>query len=160
MGSKCGPSIANLFVYILEYKFLTIHRPIYYRRFIDDIFMIVLKNFDINVLINSFGNLKLNAQTGSVVNFLDLWISICSNTQTLKFKMYIKPTNTFCYLPTSSNHSSFIFTNIPKSIILRPRRICNSLSDFLYYARLILAQLVLRGYKFETLRKIIHMISN
>jgi hypothetical protein len=160
MGSKCGPSIANLFVYILEIKFLNIHRPIYYRRFIDDIFIIINQNFDINILINSFGSLKLNVQTDKTINFLDLLISICSVTQSLKFKMFLKPTNTFCYLPTSSNHPSSIFSNIPKSILLRPRKICNSLSDFLYYARLILFQLVSRGYDFSTIRKVINMVSN
>ena len=160
MGSKCGPSIANVFVLIYETIFLTIHRPIYYKRFIDDIFIIVDENFDIYILISSFGSLKLNVVTDFSVNFLDLWISICKITRSLKFKMYIKPTNTFCYVPTSSNHPSSIFLAIPKSVLLRPRRICSYFSDFLYYARLILFQLISRGYDFETIRKVINMISN
>ena len=40
MGSACGPSIANIFVYIYEKKWLYIHKPIIYYRFIDDIFMV------------------------------------------------------------------------------------------------------------------------
>jgi len=151
MGSKCGPSIANIFVYILELKFLTIHRPFYYKRFIDDIFIIVDENFDIHILINSFGDLRLNVLTGITVIFLDLSISICTITQELKFKMYIKLTNTHCYLPTPSNHPPFIFNNIPKSILLRPRRICSSYSDFFYFARLILFQLVSIFIKIDAL---------
>ena len=104
--------------------------------FIDDIFIIVDENFDIYILISSFGSLKLNVVTDFLVNFLDLWIFICKITRSLKFKMYIKPTNTFCYVPTSSNHPSSIFLAIPKSVLLRPRRICSYFSDFLYYARL------------------------
>lgn len=66
MGSKCGPSIANIFVYIFEKKFLHIHRPyiLCYKRFIDDIFLIFKKGFNIDLLLKSFGNLKLNIVIG------------------------------------------------------------------------------------------------
>jgi len=119
MGSKCGPSIANIVVYIFEKKFLHIHRYsiIFYRRFIDDIFLIIKSEFDFELLLSSFGNLKLNIVKDTTVNFLDLVIYICKISRKLKFKLYIKPTNTFCYLPCHSNHPSFIFENIPKGIL-------------------------------------------
>lgn len=41
MGTCCGPTVANLYLYI--------HKPIIYKRFIDDIF-IVSKELDINSL--------------------------------------------------------------------------------------------------------------
>ena len=69
MGSKCGPSIANIYVHILEEKFLTIHRPLFYARFIDDIFIITSKNFDLKILKNSFSYLKLNIVNATIVNF-------------------------------------------------------------------------------------------
>ena len=37
MGCACGPSVANLYIYILEKKWITIHKPLIYYRFIDDI---------------------------------------------------------------------------------------------------------------------------
>ena len=132
MGSKCGPSIANIFVFIYENVFLRIHRPIFYKRFIDDIFMIIKKGFNFEFLTESFGDLKLNIVNGPTVNFLDLNIWICKLTNRIRFKLYIKPTNTFCYLPTHSNHPSFIFENIPTSILIRPKRICSFYSDFLF----------------------------
>jgi hypothetical protein len=46
MGCICGPSIANIFVHILERKWLVIHQPIIYDRFIDDIFVGVNKKID------------------------------------------------------------------------------------------------------------------
>ena len=49
MGSKSGPSIANIFVFIFEKEFLRIHRPIFYKRFIDDIFMIIKKGFNFDL---------------------------------------------------------------------------------------------------------------
>jgi hypothetical protein len=159
MGSKCGPSIANIYVYILEKKFLYIHKPIYYKRFIDDIFLVLSKYFDIKILTETFGELKLNVSNEQSVTFLDLIITICNVTSSLLFSMYIKPTNTFCYLPTTSNHPQFIFDNIPKSIFMRPKRICSRYSDFLYFSRLIFKQLLNRGYNYFNLRKILNMIS-
>ena len=50
MGSICGPAIANIYIYCLEKNFLTIHKPFYYKRFIDDLFLITNPNFDISLL--------------------------------------------------------------------------------------------------------------
>jgi len=51
-GSKCGSSIANIVVYIFEKKFLHIYRNsiIFYKRFIDDIFLIIKDDFDLSLL--------------------------------------------------------------------------------------------------------------
>ncbi len=39
MGCICGPTLANLYVHILEKHWLNINRPLMYSRFIDDIFI-------------------------------------------------------------------------------------------------------------------------
>jgi hypothetical protein len=78
MGSKAGPSIANIFVYILEKKWLDIHKPLYYKRFIDDIFVILERNnynAKIDSLSKAFGSLKLNLIIDKSVDFLDLNIT-------------------------------------------------------------------------------------
>jgi hypothetical protein len=103
----------------MEDNFLVIHKPLFYCRFIDDIFVILDKNFNIEILINSFGNLKLNIMSNKSVNFLDLAISLDPNTNFLHFSLYTKPTNTYSYLLYNSNHPNFIFKNIPKSIFIR-----------------------------------------
>lgn len=46
MGAICGPSIANIVVYKLEIKWLHIHKPLLYRRYIDDINL--MSNVEIN----------------------------------------------------------------------------------------------------------------
>ena len=160
MGTKCGPSIANIYISCLEEKYLTIHRPLAYYRFIDDIFTITEANFDINILKENFGYLKLNIIYNNIVNFLDLNISLCKLTNTISFSLYIKPTNTFSYLLTSSNHPSFIFRNIPKSLFLRIRRICTNLYDYFYFSRNLFVQLLQRGYEFNNLNKIMKMVAN
>ncbi len=86
-------------------KTICIHRPIYYKRYIDDIFKIIFKDYPLDVFCNSFHNLKLNIISDNIVPFLDLNISINNITKALDFFLQTKPTNTFGYLLTTSNHS-------------------------------------------------------
>ena len=109
-------------------------------------FLITSIDFNIDFLKDTFINLKLNVLSGFEVVFLDLNIRICKITNVLKFSLYIKPTNTFSYLITSSNHPKFIFKNIVKSLFIRIRRICSDFSDYLYFSRLLTFQLQKRGY--------------
>ena len=76
MGSKCGPSIANIYLYVYEKRWLKIEKPLFYKRFIDDIFLITNCNRQIETLKSSFKNLTLNCVSDSIVNFLDLNISL------------------------------------------------------------------------------------
>jgi hypothetical protein len=48
MGSVCGPTLANIFVNFLEVKWYSIAKPLYYKRFIDDLCIIDNENMDIN----------------------------------------------------------------------------------------------------------------
>jgi hypothetical protein len=158
MGSKCGPSIANIYVYCYEKKWLSIHKPLFYTRFIDDIFIIIEDNLIIDSLKRSFGNLKLNCVNGKSVNFLDLTISYDKITCTLVFRPYYKVTNTHSYLQTLSNHPKFIFKNIPKSLFIRLRRICSYDSDFMLYSSILKNHLVKRGYNIYHLNKVFNMV--
>ena len=160
MGSKCGPTIANIYLYCLEKRFLNTYNPIYYKRFIDDIFAIFSKSFDTNLLTHGFfKNLVLNEVCSEVVNFLDLNVSIDKLTNKINFSLYIKPTNTFSYLLSTSNHPNFVFDNIPKGILIRIKRICTSLVDFLYFSNKILIQLKSRGYEVKKVLKTIRTLA-
>lgn len=70
-GCISGPSLANLLVYLLEKNWITIHRPLLYYRFIDDILMALIKPLDILLIKSQSLNLKLNICDGKMVNFLD-----------------------------------------------------------------------------------------
>ena len=78
MGNIAAPSIANIYLALLEQNFLNIHADdiLAYYRFIDDIFIIVKKHLNINFFKFFFGYLKLNVVGGKTVNFLDLNISL------------------------------------------------------------------------------------
>jgi hypothetical protein len=159
MGSICGPSIANLFVFLYEKKWLFIHKPLIYFRFIDDI-LIILKNLEeLESLKLAFGSLTLNIVIGKSVNFLDLKISINSLTSYIDFSMYFKPTNTFSYLQTTSNHPAHIFKNLIKSLLIRARRICSNFNDFIYFGSCISKQLMDRGYDRILIDKNFRMVS-
>jgi len=160
MGSVCGPSIANLFVLLLEKKWLSLNKPLVYFRFIDDIFFILYCLSQVESLKNAFGSLKLNIIIGDKINFLDLEISINRISFSLSYKVYTKPTNTFCYLQIDSNHPKHIFKNIVKSTLIRYRRICSSLSDFLYFSSIISGQFQKRGYDVYSVNKTIRMVAN
>ena len=160
MGGKCGPSVANIYIYIKEIMWVKYNKPTIYKRFIDDIF--VVSNYDI---INSnfkdiFGNLKLNITSNDEVQFLDLLISKDKYHDKLLFKLYTKPTNTFQYLFYSSNHPLHIFNNIPKSLFIRLKRICSYYYDYLFFSRKLISQLLKRGYNFISLMKICLTIGN
>jgi len=161
MGSKCGPTIANIYLLCLERKFLTIYNIPFYARFIDDVFSVFNINFDTKLLTNNnvFHNLTLNEVCSDIVNFLDLDISIDKITKKILFSVYIKPTNTFTYLLSSSNHPSFIFDNIPKGIFIRYKRISSHNSDFLKTSTKTRLQLISRGYNPEKITKVINTLS-
>jgi hypothetical protein len=85
MGCICGPSLANLYLYILEIKWLYIHRPLFYGRFIDDISLVAIDDIDLDNFKSIFGNLDLNIISGDSVVFLDLVMEYNDLTNQLKF---------------------------------------------------------------------------
>lgn len=92
------------------------------------------------------------------ISYLDLDLSICPFTKRIIIKLYIKPTNTFSYVSTDSNHISHIFKNISISLFMIVRRICSLYSDYLFFSRIIFTQLLSRGYDHNLLCNIIHNI--
>jgi hypothetical protein len=163
MGSKTGPSIANIFVHIVESIWLEENKPLFYKRFIDDIFVILEKEgllIKIDSLKRAFGSLKLNLVIDKSVDFLDLNINLDVVTGYLNFKVFFKSTKTFSYLLTSSNHPVFVFKNIPKSLFLRIRRICTKTEDYIYFSIILTKYLVLRGYNLKFINRIFSMVLN
>ena len=159
MGTKCGPSIANIYLHILETKFLFIHKPLFYSRYIDDIFIIVLNNFDILILKSFFHNLKLNIELdNAIVTFLDLSCYLNKFNHTLNFSVYKKKTNTFQQLLCSSNHQKSIIENNPFGSYLRIRRICTYSHDYIHLANILTNQLITRGYTRKKLFKIYNTV--
>jgi len=160
MGCVCGPFVANLYVYILEKEWLVIHNnEMIYFRFIDDIFIASLVPINLNEFKLYFLYLKLIIEYNDFVIFLDLKIFFDIITGRFIFSLYIKPTNSFSFLLTSSNHPNLIFHNIVVSLFIRIKRTCTRLIDFYYFARILYMQLIKRNYNYKMLNGIIRNIS-
>ncbi len=158
MGCKCGPTIANIYLYIIEKEWIAIQKPLIYGRFIDDICLGVDHELDCKKFQEHFTYLKLNIVHAEEIAFLDLSISFDILTNRIKTNLYIKPTNTYSYLLTSSNHPVHIFKNIPKSLFIRVRRICTTYIDYVFHAKKLVIQLYLRGYDFNLISNVARAI--
>ena len=137
MGTKMGPSYANLFVGYVEHKFFNQYngpKPELYRRYIDDcIGATSSSREDLNQFItavNSFHPaLKYTWEISDTsLAFLDIKVSIEGNG--LCTSVYYKPTDSHSYLLYSSSHPSHVKNSIPYSQFLRLRRLCSDDSDF------------------------------
>jgi hypothetical protein len=155
MGCIAGPSIANLYIYILEYEWLSLNPEIIYYRFIDDIFIAVKYLINLEDFKAIFLYLKLNIEQNDIVSFLDLLIKFDTISKRFHFNLYIKPTNTHGYLLTSSNHPKHIFDNIITTLVTRIRRIFSSYSDYLFHTSNLMIQLIKRNFNFKTINNII-----
>ena len=83
MGSKLSPMLADIFVYLMEMKvikpYLANKTVLYYRRFVDDIFVIIKKGESENILsaMNKFNrNLKFTKDQSYPLPFLDTQVYI------------------------------------------------------------------------------------
>ena len=137
MGTKMGPSYANLFVGYVEHKFFNQYngpKPELYRRYIDDcIGATSSSREDLNQFItavNSFHPaLKYTWEISDTsLAFLDIKVSIEGNG--LCTSVYYKPTDSHSYFLVSSSHPSHVKNSIPYSQFLRLRRLCSDDSDF------------------------------
>jgi hypothetical protein len=68
MGCKCGPSVANLCIYIQEINWVRLNKQIIYQRFIDDIVYLNKNGLDKNDLISQF-KIKIKLFTAKKFNF-------------------------------------------------------------------------------------------
>ena len=137
MGTKLGPSYANLFVGFIEHQFFSQYhgpKPELYGRYIDDCIGATASTKEeltqFITAVNSFHPaLKYTWEiSDTFLAFLDIKISIEGNG--LCTSVYYKPTDSHSYLLYSSSHPSHVKNSIPFSQFLRLRRLCSDDSDF------------------------------
>ena len=165
MGKRWAPSYANLFMAQWEREVLPgcPLSPIFYQRFLDDIFLVWTHSLDefwqfFNILNNYHPSIKLTAEVSDKsINFLDTTVFKSENiaeTNKLDIKVYFKKTDTHQLLYKSSFHPKHTFSGIIKSQILRFHRICTRTTDFNQACYLVFSKLKERGYTDRYLRKI------
>lgn len=131
MGTPIAPTLANIFMSDVE-EFLEtqVFKPLVYKRYIDDIFMIwthgqqKLDTFYANY--NAFHpNVKFDITSSATeIDYLDLTIFVPNNfntTRTLATRTHIKPTNTFQYIHFTSHHP----LAVKKSVLFSPKPVAS-----------------------------------
>jgi len=108
-------------------------KPIFYVRYIDDIFAISnmsQENLDnyITFLQNYHQAFKFTVNCDTQVNMLDTTLTIINNK--ISSNLYCKDTDTHNYLDYSSCHPPSCKDNIPYSQFLRIKKICSNPKDY------------------------------
>ncbi len=111
MGSKCSPTVSNLFVEEIEKKFVYTYKfqPLLWKRFIDDIFFIwtYLKE-ELNLFIEHLNSRHPTIKFTTIisktrVDYLDTTVKVDDDGEVYT-TLYTKPTDTHIYLHYRSSH--------------------------------------------------------
>lgn len=171
LGTAMGTSAAVMWA-TLYYGYHEVHTLIprynnnlfYFRRFIDDIFLIWLRdgtdawaNFCSDV--NNFGILTWDIDEQSTsVNFLDLTLTIVDGK--IESRTYQKAMNLYLYLPPSSAHSENVLKGTVYGLIRRYYLQNTHRSDYIYFVRLLFRRLLTRGWNREYIYSLILEVCN
>ena len=128
-------------------------KPLIWRSFIDDIFMIwthgeeYLKSF-IDFLNSIHPSIKFTHEYSNSLHqtlpFLDVQVHLINNH--IETDLHTKPTNKHQYLLKTSCHPNHTKKVIPFSLFLRIRRLCSTETFFDQRSRELIEYLIKRGY--------------
>ena len=136
MGTKMAPSYANIFIGKLESEFLSSCslKPLIYKRFIDDIFLVWPHTeeelLEFIVRFNSaHPNIRFtHTYSQDSISFLD--VTVILDKGKLTTNLYRKSTDRQQYLHYKSDHPRHCKNSIPYSQAHRFKRICSRQEDF------------------------------
>ncbi len=167
MGTRLAPNYANLFMADFEESHVYNYKkpPLWWKRFIDDIFCIFQGTEDeLHEFINHLNTchkkktIKFTCDySKSQVNFLDT--TVYRDNKTLKTTLYVKPTDSHSYLAYDSCHPKHMIDGIPYSQFLRVRRICTDWEEFFKHSIRLFMHFSLRGYPNEILMPALQKVS-
>ncbi len=158
MGTRMAPSYANLFMADFEERYVYTYKnpPLFWKRFIDDIFSIFVgTEAQLKAFINHLNrvlkkHIHFTAEYSKVsVTFLDTVVYVEDGI--LKTSLHVKPTNSHSYLDYDSCHPRHNITGIPHSQFLRVRRICTEWHEFAKHSIHIMMHFSMRGYPLDLL---------
>lgn len=167
MGTPVATTYANIFLYGIETQILPTNRPLYYKRYIDDIFAIYSHNTLAERFIHSFNNIvptiTLEAVTINRIGImLDLSLKLNqddnNNHDYITHTLYQKPANIYQYIPHISNHKSSVFKNFITQELCRFRLNCTLTQDYDICVNLFTERLIARGYDNELIASCINNI--
>ena len=163
MGTPLAVTFACIYIGQLEKQLFNSPQsnnslPLYYKRYIDDIFAVFKCEHDMDFFHNQFNTLRHNniklitTYTGKCVTFMDLNISI--NNNNVEVKVYQKPQNSYLYLPPSSFHQKHVFHNTIRAELNRYKLKCTHAADYETIKTEFYHRLIARGYSTNNINKI------
>jgi hypothetical protein len=158
MGQPCAVVFAVIYLLQLEVDLLksiySPNRPLFFIRFIDDIFAIFKCTSDALSFITLYNNLhtsiKLTYDIADTVTIMDLTVTITKpldRVPTLSTSIFQKATNKYLYLTPHSYHHPTIFHNFITSELKRYRLYCSEDKDFDATKTAFRDRLLARGYE-------------
>jgi hypothetical protein len=165
MGTPAAVVFACLFLDQVEREVLKKRNftPLYFKRFIDDIFGVFKSREEAKEYISIFNSILPTIHCSSYTIsdkegiFLDLTIfkgTRFVSKQLFDVKVYQKPQNKYLYLPPNSFHPKAVFTSFISAELDRYRTYCNNDDDYEHICKLFSTRLIARGYKEEFLQPI------
>ncbi|CAF2652357.1 unnamed protein product [Rotaria sp. Silwood2] len=151
MGSPLTLTIANCYMFFFEQDIVKQVKNSngLYLRYIDDIFIAI--NWPIQHLSkqidrwNKFDrNIKLKAEVGHSINFLDVYIE--NKNGEVFTKVYHKPSYEPYYLPFNSIHPMHMKKNIPFEMLIRTIKYCSTFDAYSYEREKLRMALLLNKY--------------
>ena len=157
MGTPTAVTYANLFLYGIEKTLITKHKPLYYKRYIDDVYSIFNNTLTANNYITDFNNLIPSitfeavtiGRTGIILDLvctLETTIDEDLTYDSVTITLYQKPHNIYQYIPTLSQHKQAIFKNFILQELKRYQISCTNNVDFLNIVLQFKERLIKRGY--------------
>jgi hypothetical protein len=128
--------------------------PLYFKRFIDDIFSIWRSKADAEFFIREMNNMHPNIKLTFSISpssciFLDVQVfkgPQFLHSSRIDISLYQKPIDKYQYIPYCSFHTKFIFRSFINSELNRYLLKCTNPLDFLNLRRLFFQRLINRGY--------------
>ena len=157
MGSPLAVVFANLYLACLESELLASldFQPYIYKRFIDDVFVVLPPGSTmVSDFMSGFNSLSptinLTHETGNCIPFLDLQIAKGSRFRCsglLDVSLHQKALNMYLYISPTSYHPPHVFPAFIKSELMRACRNSSSSQDFTRIKWLLFHRLARRGFR-------------
>ena len=138
MGSPLGPSLANIFMSVLETKYLndcpSYFKPFLYRRYVDDTFCLFKDSKDVDLFLDFINKAHPNihftveVETCQSLPFLD--VHVTKTTTGFSTSLFRKKTFTGLFSDFSSLSPKWYKTNLIYALVFRAFHICSSYENF------------------------------
>ena len=150
MGSNSAPIVADAFLFLLERQLVEKRQDVeVFSRYRDDILVIASNGKSVKTLIDEYGKLhpriKIEAETGDEITFLDLQLSKFNDGQ-LRVGWFTKPTDSLKLLAKDSEHPRHVFQGVVEGKVTTLFRVCNNYNDWLSGLKSLMLRNRSRGY--------------